>query len=189
MPLGLWGNLVYPFRFGTCHIKYGSLCKKPNDPGSNPGSLMFESYLVVVAWSRFQTCSKIYASGFGIKQIFLTCSKELIKIAKEKSFGSVKRFGPRYGRTVKHKLSKIEAELKKKHKCPYCHSPSVKRVAVGIWSCKKCNSKFTGKAYSVSKKIIVKEKPEEEEFNIEEEISRKEKGERYSEKPKKEEDK
>ncbi|MBW2992206.1 50S ribosomal protein L37ae [Candidatus Woesearchaeota archaeon] len=102
-------------------------------------------------------------------------------MVKEKSFGSVKRFGPRYGRTVKHKLSKIEAELKKKHKCPYCHSLAAKRVAAGIWYCKKCNAKFTGKAYSVSKKIVVKEKPEEEALEIEE-LTKKEKGEKYSEK-------
>lgn len=109
----------------------------------------------------------------------------MIKIAKEKSFGSVKRFGARYGRTVKHKLAKIEAELRKKHKCPYCHSPSAKRVVVGIWSCKKCNAKFTGKAYSISKKITVKERPEEL-FELEE-ITKKDKGEKYSEKPVKEE--
>ena len=83
----------------------------------------------------------------------------------------MKRFGPRYGRTVKHKLSKIEAELKKKHRCPYCHSLSAKRVAAGIWYCKKCNAKFTGKAYSIAKKITVKEKPEEE-IGIEEIINK-----------------
>jgi ribosomal protein L37AE/L43A len=27
----------------------------------------------------------------------------------------------------------------------------VKRVAVGIWFCKKCKAKFTGKAYTLAK--------------------------------------
>ena len=27
----------------------------------------------------------------------------------------------------------------------------VKRLSVGIWNCKKCSSKFTGKAYSLFK--------------------------------------
>ncbi|MBI2649992.1 50S ribosomal protein L37ae [Candidatus Woesearchaeota archaeon] len=71
--------------------------------------------------------------------------------------GSVKRFGARYGRKLKVKFSKIETEQRRLHKCPYCHKTSVKRIAVGIWNCKKCNAKFTGKAYSVSKKIIAKE--------------------------------
>lgn len=75
----------------------------------------------------------------------------------EEKLGSVKRFGARYGRKPKLKFSKIEAEQRKLHKCPYCNRIAVRRVAVGIWNCKKCNAKFTGKAYSVSKKIITKE--------------------------------
>jgi large subunit ribosomal protein L37Ae len=103
-----------------------------------------------------------------------------IAIKKEKTFGSVKRFGVRYGRTVKHNLSKIEEELRKKHKCPYCHNLAVRRVALGIWYCKKCGSKFTGKAYSVSKKITVKEKAPEVEPEIEA-PEKEEKGEKYRE--------
>ncbi len=73
------------------------------------------------------------------------------KMAKIKGLGSIKRFGSRYGRTVKLKLAKIEKEQRKKHKCPYCNSLQVKRVAVGIWFCKKCKTKFTGKAYTLAK--------------------------------------
>ena len=69
----------------------------------------------------------------------------------KKGLGSIKRFGARYGRTVKLKLAKIEKEQRKKHKCPYCNSMQVKRVAVGIWFCKKCKAKFTGKAYTLAK--------------------------------------
>lgn len=75
----------------------------------------------------------------------------------EEKLGSVKRFGARYGRKPKLKFSKIESEQRKSHKCPYCNKIAVKRVAVGIWRCKKCNAKFTGKAYSVTRKIITKE--------------------------------
>lgn len=75
----------------------------------------------------------------------------------EEKLGSVKRFGARYGRKPKLKFSKIEAEQRKLHKCPYCNKIAVKRVSVGIWHCKKCNAKFTGKAYSVTRKIITKE--------------------------------
>jgi len=68
---------------------------------------------------------------------------------KKKSLGSVKRFGARYGRRVKHKLAAIEAVQKGKHTCPYCRAEKVKQVAVGIWHCKRCNSKFTGRAYTL----------------------------------------
>ncbi len=62
---------------------------------------------------------------------------------------STKRFGARYGRTVRKKLLKIERLQRAKYECPYCKSLSVKRVALGIWQCKKCGKKFTGKAYEV----------------------------------------
>ena len=62
---------------------------------------------------------------------------------------SIKRFGARYGRTVKWNFAKIEAEQRKLHKCPYCNKIAVKREAAGIWQCNKCKSKFTGRAYTL----------------------------------------
>jgi len=88
-------------------------------------------------------------------------------MAKKKGFGSVKRFGARYGRSLKHKLAAIEQVLRKKQLCPYCHNKTVKRLAVGIWYCKKCKSKFTGKAYSIEKKIVFKEEEPAEEIQKE----------------------
>ena len=78
----------------------------------------------------------------------------------KENLGSVKRFGARYGRKPKLKVSKIETEQRKLHKCPYCNKIAVKRIAMGICNCRKCKAKFTGNAYSVSKKIIAKEAEE-----------------------------
>ena len=90
-----------------------------------------------------------------------------MKTEQKTGLGSAKRFGARYGRKPKLKFSKIETEQRKLHKCPYCNKVAVKRVAMGIWNCRKCKAKFTGKAYSVTKKIIVKEaKVFEEETQI-----------------------
>ncbi len=61
--------------------------------------------------------------------------------------GSVKRFGARYGKTIRTRISDVET--KPKGKCPYCRSEKVKRKAAGIWTCGKCESTFTGKAYQV----------------------------------------
>jgi large subunit ribosomal protein L37Ae len=94
-------------------------------------------------------------------------------MAEIQKLGSVKRFGARYGRSVKHKLAKIEAIQKGKHECPYCHSLKAKRVAVGIWSCRKCGAKFTGKAYSI-KKVITEEEKEEREAKEETEAKKEE---------------
>jgi large subunit ribosomal protein L37Ae len=72
-------------------------------------------------------------------------------VAEGKSYGSVKRFGVRYGAKLKQKIGKLEATRRAETKCPYCHYESVKRLALGIWFCGKCKSKFTGRAYYVGK--------------------------------------
>lgn len=74
---------------------------------------------------------------------------------------TIKRFGARYGTKAKKKIAKIEKSLRKKSKCPYCNKHKVKRLAYGIWHCKSCKSKFTGKSYSIKEKIVFEEKAEE----------------------------
>ncbi len=74
-----------------------------------------------------------------------------------KVYGSVKRFGVRYGTKLKGKIAKIEAERHLSTKCPYCHYNKAKRVSAGIWHCGKCNSRFTGKAYSIGMPSATKE--------------------------------
>ena len=75
--------------------------------------------------------------------------------------GPAKRFGARYGRRIKEKLAAIEKVQRADHKCPYCHYLKVKRVSAGIWHCKNCEAKFTGKAYTISKKRASKAFEEE----------------------------
>jgi large subunit ribosomal protein L37Ae len=60
---------------------------------------------------------------------------------------NVGRFGPRYGRKVRIEIADIEKFQKLKYNCPVCLKPSLKRIAKGIWVCKKCKLKFAGKAY------------------------------------------
>jgi len=83
-------------------------------------------------------------------------------MVETEKFDSAKKFGVRYGRRLKERFSKIETEQRKKHKCPYCSAIKVKRLALGIWECRKCGAKFTGKAYSIKKKIIAEEEALEE---------------------------
>lgn len=87
-------------------------------------------------------------------------------MAEIKKLGSVKRFGPRYGRKVKIKLAKIEAVQKGKHQCPYCHAWNVKQLSIGIWNCRKCGAKFTGKAYSIKKVASAEEEPVEKKKKV-----------------------
>ncbi|MEK6907604.1 MAG: 50S ribosomal protein L37ae [Nanoarchaeota archaeon] len=66
-----------------------------------------------------------------------------------KKVGTTGRFGARYGRRLRQKVAEIEKKLRQWHKCPYCNKMRVRRLAAGIWFCRSCESKFTGKAYEV----------------------------------------
>ncbi|PIN70450.1 50S ribosomal protein L37ae [Candidatus Woesearchaeota archaeon CG11_big_fil_rev_8_21_14_0_20_43_8] len=69
--------------------------------------------------------------------------------SKKKDIGSAKRYGARYGRLIRLKAGTVERQYKGKNKCPYCKKVGTKRKAVGIWHCPKCDTTFTGKAYSM----------------------------------------
>ena len=60
---------------------------------------------------------------------------------------SAGRFGPRYGRKIRVKISNIEAQMKQKHKCPQGGRKSVKRINTAIWQCSKCETTFAGGTY------------------------------------------
>jgi ribosomal protein eL43 len=69
---------------------------------------------------------------------------------------TITRFGTRYGRTIRERLAAIESGYRGRHKCPYCSYTNVTREAAGIWSCAKCSTKFTSRAYQLSKPTPVK---------------------------------
>ncbi len=82
---------------------------------------------------------------------------------KQIKIGRGGKFGARYGRRLRVKVALIEAEKRASTKCPYCNYEQVKRLASGIWFCKKCSSKFSGMAYTFRSKINFEkeaEKPE-----------------------------
>ena len=58
------------------------------------------------------------------------------------------RFGSRYGTKIRQRLVDVETIQRKKHKCPKCEQFKVKRLASGLFKCRKCGAKFTGGAYS-----------------------------------------
>ena len=66
-----------------------------------------------------------------------------------KKVGTTGRFGARYGRKLRQKVAEVEKRLKQWHACPYCKKKRAKRIATGIWVCRHCKSRFTGKAYSI----------------------------------------
>ena len=68
---------------------------------------------------------------------------------------SAKQYGARYGRRLREKVGKIDKARRESNTCPYCNYKQIKRVSTGIWLCGKCKSKFTGRAYTIGKKVEV----------------------------------
>lgn len=66
---------------------------------------------------------------------------------KKSSSDSTKRFGARYGRKIRKKVSEIEKKQKSTYECPNCKQKSLERKGTGIWECKKCGNKIAGGAY------------------------------------------
>jgi len=62
-----------------------------------------------------------------------------------KKVGITGKYGPRYGTKTKKEVLDIESKIGKT--CPYCERSALKRIAAGIWYCKKCKTKFAGGAY------------------------------------------
>lgn len=64
-----------------------------------------------------------------------------------KKTGSAGRFGARYGRVARRRVSEIESDMHENHVCPSCGSSAVTRQGTGIWECGKCEYKYTGGTY------------------------------------------
>ena len=91
-------------------------------------------------------------------------------MAKKSIYGSIRRFGSRHGRKTKFKVGHIESLTKGSTKCPYCRKNGVKKLAIGIFYCIKCKTKFTGRAYTPirTKRVDQLQEQEEEIIEIEE---------------------
>ncbi|MFB6246838.1 MAG: 50S ribosomal protein L37ae [Candidatus Pacearchaeota archaeon] len=74
---------------------------------------------------------------------------------KLKKTGSAGRLGPRYGKTVRSRLVRVESKQKQKQPCPFCGKQSVKRVSSSIWKCtdKKCDKKFASREYYLEERF------------------------------------
>jgi len=67
--------------------------------------------------------------------------------AKSKKSKASGRFGSRYGKNVRARISAIESHQRIKQICPLCKKKGVKRISNGIWECPKCGKKFASNTY------------------------------------------
>ncbi len=68
-------------------------------------------------------------------------------MARTKKVGSTGRFGARYGAKLRRRVLEIEKKRNEPTRCPACATRALKRKAVGLWICKKCDLLFAGGAY------------------------------------------
>jgi large subunit ribosomal protein L37Ae len=58
------------------------------------------------------------------------------------------RFGPRYGSSLRKQWRLVMTKRYAVYECPFCGTKTrMKRIAVGIWQCPKCDRVFAGGAY------------------------------------------
>jgi large subunit ribosomal protein L37Ae len=68
-------------------------------------------------------------------------------MARTKKVGSTGRYGSRYGAKLRRRVLDIDNRRKEPTRCPACATKALKRIAVGLWECSKCNLLFAGGAY------------------------------------------
>ncbi|MCE4599573.1 MAG: 50S ribosomal protein L37ae [Desulfurococcales archaeon] len=70
-------------------------------------------------------------------------------MGRTKIVGPAGRYGPRYGVSVRKRVRDVLVKRYQKHQCPFCGSTgTVKRVSVGLWTCRKCGTTWAGAAYT-----------------------------------------
>ena len=67
--------------------------------------------------------------------------------AKKKKIKAAGKFGAGYGRNVRTRFNTIESSQRRAQPSPFHPTGKAKRIASGIWKCKKTGRIFAGHAY------------------------------------------
>jgi large subunit ribosomal protein L37Ae len=65
-------------------------------------------------------------------------------MARKKESGAL---GVKYGFSLRERYMHVLKRRRARYSCPRCSTGVLKRIGVGIWSCRKCNYTFAGGAY------------------------------------------
>ena len=61
--------------------------------------------------------------------------------------GITGKYGTRYGAKLRKQAKAIEILQRTKYTCPFCGKNSIRRQAVGIWTCRACRRTVAGGAW------------------------------------------
>ena len=64
--------------------------------------------------------------------------------------GITRKYGTRYGSSLRKIIKKFELTQHAKYQCPFCGKNGVKRSCVGIWKCKGCSKSVAGGAWELT---------------------------------------
>ncbi|KAK4114261.1 60S ribosomal protein L43 [Canariomyces notabilis] len=69
---------------------------------------------------------------------------------RTKKVGISGKYGTRYGASLRKLVKKQEVSQHARYTCTFCGKNTVRRSAVGIWSCGSCKKTMAGGAYTVA---------------------------------------
>jgi len=69
---------------------------------------------------------------------------------RTKKVGPTGWMGPRYGIRIRRRVVEIDRVRRSPSTCPRCATVTMRRVASGIFECRRCGTRFASNAYAFS---------------------------------------
>ncbi len=69
---------------------------------------------------------------------------------RTKKVGATGWMGPRYGIRIRRRVLEIDRSREHDAPCPRCSTVTLRRVASGVFECRRCGTRFASNAYVFS---------------------------------------
>jgi len=69
---------------------------------------------------------------------------------RTKKVGISRKYGCRYGSSLRKLMKKFETMQRQRYVCPFCGKAAIRKISVGIWRCKACKKKLAGGAWELT---------------------------------------
>jgi large subunit ribosomal protein L37Ae len=66
---------------------------------------------------------------------------------RTKKVGATGWMGPRYGIRIRRRVLEIDRARSRSAPCPRCSTVTLRRVASGVYECRRCGTRFASNAY------------------------------------------
>merc|ERR1712070_1352989 len=93
--------------------------------------------------------------GNSIKISLKPLPTQLTMTKRTKKVGIARKYGVRYGSSLRKLMKKFETMQRQRYVCPFCGKATVRKVSVGIWRCRACKKIMAGGAWSLTTSVAV----------------------------------